>query len=270
MFKKMLKAFCVICLVLLGGAAYGQENETWPFIGFIEEGTKWELEVSNVDFQETVSVSQTLKDTEVINGKTYIKLWSSIEGGEANLVSYIYIDVINQSVYALDPNAIDRGERMIYTFMPAVPESTKIACISWDGKISETDYFIRKSGTESYVRYEGYSYSKRTIELYSDEDMNEGSLLGKVEWIRGIGNPTGFLNQCYSLDPDVNVILKRVIADETLIVYDSATLSVNTIDSDVEKTIDKIYDINGRNIPELVKGINIIHYSDGSVDKVLK
>ncbi len=62
---------------------------SWPNIFYIEESASWELTVYPDGSDEALSVVQTLSGTEIINNKQYMKLMSSVNGGESKVISYL-------------------------------------------------------------------------------------------------------------------------------------------------------------------------------------
>lgn len=88
--------------------------------------------------------------------------------------------------------------------------------------------------------------------------------------MEGIGNVTGLLNQLYCVDNSDKVILKKVRSVGDGLIYDAALADVEQIDVNEEKTVVAIFNIRGMQIQDFEPGLNIVRYSDGSVEKMMK
>ncbi len=203
----------------------------WKYIGFIEPGTKWEVEVKGVDVSElpVTNVVQWLDGVEEINGKEYVKLWVKINDGEYDLASYIRIDNAEMEIYALSPDDMERGERRIYDFRPHTGYRT-LAAINWDGTLSAEDYIYHvdkhvAGGFESC----GNDFSAWEVSIYSGSEDGEKIPLGDVTWIYGIGSPAGFLNQCYSINDGITSTLKRVETECSGVVYENNIAGITSV-----------------------------------------
>ena len=96
MIKRMLVGLSLLLalpMVALADHPGDLDPENWQNILFIELGTSWESEVkSNLSPDAPVmKVVQSLDGIDEINGKTYLKLWVSIDDGEPVFKSYIQI-----------------------------------------------------------------------------------------------------------------------------------------------------------------------------------
>ena len=236
-----------------------EESIVWNNIGFIEEGTKWEVEVKGVNFMESpvINVVQWLDGVEEINGREYLKLWVKIDDGEYTLASYIRVDKAEMEVYALSPDDMERGERRIYDFRPHSGYRT-LAAINWDGTISAEDYIYHvdkyvANGFESC----GISFSSWNVSIYSGSVEGERTCLGNVTWIYGIGSPAGFLNQCYSISDGVTSTLMRVVTDCSGVVYENNVAGISSVDSEMANGIK--YRPDGTLFREGDKGIYIMN-----------
>ena len=58
--------------------------------------------------------------------------------------------------------------------------------------------------------------------------------------------------------------------EEIIIVLNPKNTAIDTLNSDSNATIEAIYNINGQQVREMQKGINIVRFSDGTVKKVMK
>jgi len=143
--------------------------------------------------------------------------------------SYLYINGQTRSIYSIDPDDADGKERKIYEFNWSW---CKIACIDWKGSMSAEDYYaISEENTGSFpcVNPNIQTY-RRLMKVYSIKDEQKDTYLGDVEWVDGIGNVTGLLNQCYCLHKGDKVILKQVRSKGDGIIYSYDQASVNDIE----------------------------------------
>jgi len=241
----------------------------WPRIGVIDEGTTWDIEVTPIGSDETLEVSQTIEDMQVIGDKEYYKLMSSVNNGEKKLIVYLYIDGYARTIHALDPNNIAAGDKLIYSFKEA--ECT-VSSINWKGEISD-GLFMLESNRETgpfETHNPNIQTGWREYDVYSTSGDEKGDLLGHIRLVDGIGNVTGLLNQCYCLNNEDEVVLKKVRSLGDGIIYDADLADVKQIESSEEKRVSAIYDIRGVQIPDFEPGLNIVRYSDGTVVKVMK
>ena len=58
--------------------------------------------------------------------------------------------------------------------------------------------------------------------------------------------------------------------EEIIIILNPGSTSIDTLSGDSNATIDAIYNINGQQMREMQKGINIVRYSNGTVKKIMK
>ena len=58
--------------------------------------------------------------------------------------------------------------------------------------------------------------------------------------------------------------------EEIIIILNASATSIDSISNNGTATIEAIYNINGQQVREMQKGINIVRYSDGTVKKVMK
>jgi len=275
------KSFCVILMTFfcLSNYSYAEalhdsdlDNENpWPRIGIIDEGTTWDIEVTPAGSDETLIVSQTIDGIEIINGKEYYKLWSSVNDGEPELVNYLYIDGVKRNIYALEPNHIDKGERLIYSY--SLKNPTSISSINWKGEISDETYnavYNKNHGPFKVENPNLHNVKWEEYNIFSTSDIEMDKCLGTVRWIHGFGNVTGLLNQCYCINNSDKVVLKRIHSVGDGLIYDANLAGVEQIESSEEKRVSAIYDIRGVQIPDFEPGLNIVRYSDGTVVKVMK
>lgn len=242
---------------------------SWPRIYFIDEGTTWELEVTPDGSDETLSVSQTISGKQIINDKEYYKLLSSVNGGESKLISYLYVDGTERTIHALDPNKIEKGERLIYAYHG---EEHMTAFINWKGEMSDCDYYVYRKGSGSELQLV-HPNGNATTNIYSVcivDDNDVKTPIGEVEWVEALGNVTGLLNQLYCVDNSDKVILKKVRSVGDGVIYDATLADVEEIDVADEKKIIAIFNVNGVHLRDFEPGLNIVQYSDGSITKVLK
>lgn len=199
-----------------------------------------------------------------------MKLMSSVNGSESKVISYLYIDGTDRRIWALDPNDLDRGERLIYAFLRG---GNMTAAINWKGEMSECDYYVYPQtafGTDFKVEQPCKFLKLIKYNVYSVDENDKRTLIGDVEWIEGIGNITGLLNQLYCVDNSDKVILRKMHSTQDGLIYDAALADVEQIEATEEKTVTAIFNIRGVQIQDFEPGINIVKYSDGTVEKVVK
>ncbi len=154
--------------------------------------------------------------------------------------------------------------------------NTKYECTvsstDWKGKISDNNFYL--SYVEMGPSFECVNPQIQTritrYNVYSINDDAKDEYLGDVEWVEGIGNVTGLLNQLYCVDNSDKVILKKVRSVGDGLIYDAALADVEQIDVNEEKTVVAIFNIRGMQIQDFEPGLNIVRYSDGSVEKMMK
>lgn len=261
----MIKNLVLSILLTVGiSAGFARDNRPadWQNIYFIELGTKWEVEVkSNVDSDEPAKhVEQWLDGTETINDIQYLKLWISIDDNEAYLASYIRLE--KPFVYALDPNDIERGERLIYCLSIKSSPLT-LAAMSWDGHLSAEDYSCTIDYGEdiSSCGWDWYGF-KVTVNA-PDNETYSGSSLCTATWYDGFGGAQGFTNQLYALDHDYTTILKRVTTTCNGVIYEdkSNESTPNAIEGIKNESFSKSikYHIDGTLFKEGEKGLYIMN-----------
>jgi len=263
--RNVLSAIMMLAVAFNGISAINSEPRDeeaggWNNIGFIEPGTKWEVEVKGVYVPEQPArnVVQWLYGEEEINGKEYTKLWVKIDDGEYTLASYIRIDTAEMEIYALSPDDMERGERRIYDFRPHTGYRT-LAAINWDGTLSAEDYIYHvdrhvAGGVESC----GNSFSTWEVSIYRGSEEGEKIHLGSVTWIYGIGSTAGFLNQCYSIYDGFTTVLKKVETECSGVVYENNIAGITSVvDPQIENGIK--YRPDGTLFKEGDKGIYIMN-----------
>lgn len=233
-----LISIAVACVAFGGFAAESPRNYEsdgegeWNYCGFIEPETEWEVEVtdlSNPDSQ-VMTVFQKLSGFEEINGKEYMKLWVKVDDGEYSLASYIRVDLW-AVIYALSPEDLERGECLIYDFNKL--RSGEVTPINWDGTLSQESYKYNFGKTYQLWESCGIPYTAHEAVLYSSDDDNCDNPLGSVTWIRGIGSPAGFLNQCYALNSSVKTELIKVNTVCTGVVYEKTPAGITSVEESV-------------------------------------
>lgn len=240
--------------VISGAVALGNGHDPsdWQNIYFIELGTSWEVDVkSNVNPDEAVKkVVQRLDGTETINDCKYLKLWIKIDDAEEYLASYIRLDKSTMSAYALDPENIERGERMIYSYVRHF-DAFSLTSMSWDGKLSEEEYTCLKNGDEN-IESCGYTWYGFKISVFHEgSDITKDNLIGTTTWYDGFGGACGFTNQLSCLDENYTVILRRVITSCNGVIYE------NLPKPSTPNAIDAVYDENCGN--------NVKYHLDGTL-----
>lgn len=203
-------------------------------IMFIEDGTSWEVEVkSNKDLSlKPFIVTQSLDGTEEINGKKYIKLWSSREGEDKELISYIRIDRAYNGIFALPADDIDSIEKPIYCFGN---RNDSYALLNLDGTLSEDEYNIVYEATTDFT-YNNHSYPNFHYKVYSASDVEHTDCLGTVQWIYGMGSIAGFANQLYCVNKEWTTKLRRIVTSCSGIVYEDLSASLDSFVSDLENS----------------------------------
>ena len=58
--------------------------------------------------------------------------------------------------------------------------------------------------------------------------------------------------------------------EEIIIILNQGASAIDTLVSNGNATIEAIYNINGQQVREMQKGINIVRMSDGTVKKIMK
>ena len=58
--------------------------------------------------------------------------------------------------------------------------------------------------------------------------------------------------------------------EEIIIILNPGNTAIETLSNDGTATIEAIYNINGQQMREMQKGINIVRYNDGTVTKIMK
>lgn len=238
--KIVLTLVLMLTLVISGTVAFGSNDDLsdWQSIYFIELGTSWEVDVkSNVNPEQPVKkVVQRLDGTETINGLTYIKLLIKIDNAEEYLASYVRIDRNMLTVYAVDPDNLERGERVLYCFRG--DRAFTLASMSWDGKLSDEDYTCAIRRTDDIESCGYYWYGLKISVFPADADPTEENPIGQAVWYDGFGGSCGFANQLYCLDEDYTTVLRRVVTSCSGVVYENPSVSSNP------NAIDVVYDEN--------------------------
>lgn len=261
--KLVLTLVLMLTSVISGSVAFGSHEDLsdWQNIFYIELGTSWEVDVkSNVNPDEAVKkVVQRLDGTETINDRKYLKLWIKIDDAEEYLASYIHLDKSKMSVYALDPENIERGERLIYSFVRHHDAFT-LTSMSWDGKLSEEDYTCSMYGDDN-IQSCGYTWYGYAISVFpADSDLTRENLIGKATWYDGFGGACGFTNQLSCLDEDYTTILRRVITSCNGVIYENLS-EPGAIDAVYEEEYKNNvkYHLDGTLFREGDKGIYIVN-----------
>ena len=265
MIKRMLMGLSLLLalpMVALAGHPCDLDPENWQNILFIELGTSWESEVkSNLRPDAPVmKVVQSLDGIDEINGKTYLKLWVSIDDGEPVFKSYIRIDR-HELIYALDPQRIDEGEKLIYSFS-SKPSDEPISWLMWDGSLAEDEEyeFVKTRNVNADVEYADWEWAAYKVKLYPvGFKGEEDACVGAVTWYWGMGAASGFTNQLYSASSAYTSTLKRVGTSCNGVVYDvSGGAGVGTAIEDFPLDGTK-YRIDGTPLSEGEKGIYIMN-----------
>ena len=234
-------------------------NNDWQWVGFIEMGTIWEIDVYSTSepTANPTKVTQWMEETEVINDKTFMKLWSQEEGAEKELISYIRID--NLKIYALDPGDIESGEKLIYDFTLYGTDGIMgpLSPIQWNGSISKEQVF-GKVQKEKHFTYGDNPYTLVEVTLYDSNDIDNANLLGTVNWINRLGSTAGLLNQCYSLYDGSNSVLRKVTAHGSVVYYNPPASVEDRFEEAVEGDGIK-YGLDGRIFGKSDKGIYILN-----------
>lgn len=205
----------------------------WQFIGYIELGTKWEMEVKSNIFadKKSFNVTQWLEGTEEINGQKYMKLWSQVEDETPQITTYLRIDMKTMCIYAISSENINMQECLIYDFYNRNKPDIPIVPIRWDGKLSDKSYLYTSTndGELDFSHLVGYKYSITKVSLYEIDDTETNNCVGEVKWYRGIGNPAGLTNQCYCLDTEYTTTLRKVYHCGVDLVYDMPVAGIGNI-----------------------------------------
>lgn len=264
--KKLILAFSVMLCMAFAMSAQEPGDPDWQNIYFIEPGTQWEVEVkSNVNPGEpAIQVTEWLEGSEMIDGKWYLKLWVKIGEEAPRMTTYIRMQVgPDARIYAMDPENMERGERLIYVFfynrnMPEEP----LASLNWDGTLSDEEYsFSMKSG-EGFEN-SGYKWGTEVASIYpSGAEKSAENCLGNVTWVYGLGGMCGFTNQCYAINSDYTTTLKRMVTHCSGVVYDSTGMNgIENIDAEdtMSPTRNVKYHLDGTLFNEGEKGIYIMN-----------
>ena len=146
----------------------------------------------------------------------------SNDDGEPVFKSYIRIDR-HEVIYALDPQRIDEGEKLIYSFS-SKPSDEPISWLMWDGSLAEDEEyeFVKTRNVNADVEYADWKWAAYKVKLYpvgfkGDED----ACVGAVTWYWGMGAASGFTNQLYSVYSAYTSTLKRVVTSCNGVVYDA-------------------------------------------------
>lgn len=200
----------------------------WQNLAYIEEGTVWEIEVQyNHPNSEPFNVKQWLDGTEDINGRTYLKYWSQVEGEDAQLILYVRLVRGKNQAFCMAPDDPDHNEYLLYQFNYQ-QEPAEIASVGWDGTISDKKLkFSADSGSD--LEYSELKYYGWDVSLY---DTSNNDCLDSVEWLLGMGTTHGFLNQCYSLETEYTTTLKRLLHCGNEVIYDNTTANIDNIQID--------------------------------------
>lgn len=236
----------------------------WPFIHYIESGTKWEMEVQskiNPD-EEPFQVTEWLEGPVQIGDKNYLELWVQIGDEAPEMKTYLWFAMTNSRIYAVDPDDMER-ERLVYKMSVNNfdHDTEPLAILNWDGTVSEEEYSFRTKYGDSFQN-SGYNWWNIDVNLYPlGAEKIEENCLGKVEWIWGLGGMHGFTNQLYSLCDDYETTLKRVITSCSGIVYDANQAGIGGINADDSEGIGNNvkYHIDGTLFREGDKGIYIMN-----------
>ena len=239
---------------------HAESESQWKYIGFIEPGTKWEIDVTDLtDSDASVTKAiQWLDGSEEINGTEYMKLWVKIGDGEYSLASYIRCDRAEMCVYALSPDDVDHGECKNYDFS-LIPGYREITPINWDGTLSKDSYVYHfdNTPTNSWESC-GYKHPTMVVSIYSPDDANHESPLSSVTWIYGIGSQAGFLNQCYALYSGVKTELRKVSTDCSDVVFENNAAGITSaVETPVVNNIK--YRLDGTLFRENEKGMYIMN-----------
>lgn len=262
--KLILLAVLSVLFVLpvLSGETAGPEK-SYQGIRYIEEGTTWEVEMkSNLDPEApVVSLKQSIEGAEIINGKEYLKLWLSVDGGEKELVSYVRISLKFLCVYALPLNDTGGDERLIYMFSRPAEEPKKLTPMKWDGTLVDESYnWEWGAGNDPNFTFNDIPYSYRHVDIFPEgaDTSDPDAKIGSTKWIFGLGSIAGFTNQCYSLFPEVTTTLKRVVTGCSGVVYEAGTNGIGEIENDAVENGVK-YRPDGTRFGENEKGLYIMN-----------
>lgn len=237
-----------------------RDDSDFTYMLFIEPGTIWETEVkdlSNAD-ENTFIIKQWLEDKTEVDGKTYFNLWTSIDGAQEDLTTLIRTDYTTQSVYALDPNNKEFGERLIYCFL-GWNTPKEIAFINWDGTLSDIDYVCEfKEYGDKLTLTDHATVNTYILNVSTKGEENKTESLGNVTWIYGIGSPAGFLNQLYCLESGYQTTLLKVSSHGDGVVYENNQGSIKNINT-TKLQDGKKYHLDGTPFGEKDKGIYILN-----------
>ena len=274
----MEKIYITICLALLCVMPVkAEENNDYESqsdnqelgLGYISEGTVWEYAglVLKQDFDpnaesipdvfETRYYRDWIEGTEIIDGVTYMKVYSASDATDYQVRSTKYIRTENEKVYLLAEN--EEGvlkEDLLFDYSLRTGDKIDVSLIL-NGLIAS-----RYKVSLTCINTENETFANKPLTTMkmeiSEIDGNPGEpLFTPIKWIIGIGSETGLFDNVQSPESGGTRLLSVYHNGE--LVYQPHPSGINDVIDEMKNEIinNKKYHIDGREFREGDSGIYI-------------
>lgn len=255
---------CIIITNFAPTSAYGDtdfpinEEDGMPAIGHIGPGARWEFELINKETptEPAIQITERLGEIIPINGIYYCQLFTSSNGENEELLCYVRISFLKQTIKALPLDYENAEEYLIYSqqVRESWPANYTYSYLGIDGSLSNQEYNINEIN-HNYIKCCDYNYLSLTYNVYSNNGADR-ELIGSTNWINGIGTECGLINNLSCLDPKYTPHLLRMYNTNNQLVYEAQSADIYQLETPIISNTIK-YHPDGSIFREGDKGIYI-------------
>ena len=239
--KKLL-----LLLALLPFASFAQDD----YRPLVEKGKKWTYHHDT--YQYVYDYYYMLDGDTVVAGKNCLKMYSD--------------NRYNDHVVRYEGSFCEEGKK-VYCFYPGLEDGRLLYDFGCEEgntlKMTGADLIVRSIADVELNGIEVKRFNFQAQQMIEGED--DPFVIGTLSWIEGVGATKDFFNML-PLAGNYNSLMVCEVNGEIL--YNGVTNGITTVHNDL-KSGHAIYDLRGRRLKSLSKGINIIRQSDGTTKKVV-
>ena len=223
---------------------------SWVYRPLVVKGKKWTYHHNT--YQDVYDYYYTLEGDTVISGKNCLKMYSD--------------NRYNDHVVRYEGSLCEEGKK-VYCFYPGLEDGRLLYDFGCEEgntlKMTGADLIVRSIADVELNGIEVKRFNFQAQQMIEGED--DPFVIGTLSWIEGVGATKDFFNML-PLAGNYNSLMVCEVNGEIL--YNGVTNGITTVHNDL-KSGHAIYDLRGRRLKSLSKGINIIRQSDGTTKKVV-
>lgn len=244
-----------------GYSVKDEENQT---LGYICEGTRWELayldDIPEVDADgkfhfKTILMREWIEGTEQINGQTYMKVWTATDKDDYQSKELTYIRTEGEKVYMLNHENTE-DERLIFDFSLTENQEKDVTFVL-GSTIADWGQCSVQCLSEGEDTYDANTYKTLQVNLLVNGELMDPMFMTPAKWIKGIGSSAGILDNFFS--PEIGGFrLSEVYHNDELVYKVANTSDIDNMIIDSPLDIEgKKYHIDGREFKDGETGVCI-------------